>query len=163
LSARYAVKQPSRNQALRWMRRLHDEWGCTTALQFTPGDASNAIYPGSDALGREIMAAAPPYVREVPEGLAAVIGLFGEARTSVIPDSGLMHFAAASPGGVLGLFADSPRISSPLRWGPRGPRASALVAPHAIADLDDATVFAALAPLLARTDLADGRQSIQMR
>ncbi len=163
LSARYAVKQPSRDQALRWMRRLHDEWGCATALQFTPGDASNAIYPGSAGLGQEIMAVAPSYVREVPDGLAAAIGLFGDARTSVIPDSGLMHFAAASPGGVLGLFADPGGLSSPPRWGPRGPRAKVLVAPHAIADLDDATVFAALAPLLDRTDAANERQSTQMR
>jgi hypothetical protein len=28
------------------------------------------------------------------------------------------HFAAASPGGVLGLFADSSSLPSPIQWGP---------------------------------------------
>ena len=148
LSARDAAKQPSQKQVLRWARRFHDDWGCATALQFSPGDASNALYPGSDALARRILAAAPTYVRAIPDGLPAAIGIIGLARTSLLPDSGLMHFAAASPGGVVGLFADTVRLSSPSRWGPRGPRAAALVAPHAIETLDDAAVFAALAPLL---------------
>jgi hypothetical protein len=60
-----------------------------------------------------------------------------------------MHFAAASPGGVLGLFAD-PADSAPAeRWAPRGPRARHLEAARRVADLDDETVFAALMPLLA--------------
>jgi hypothetical protein len=63
-----------------------------------------------------------------------------------------MHFAAASPGGVVGLFADCGRLSSPALWGPRGPRAVTLEAERAVSELDDEAVFAALAPLLtART------------
>jgi ADP-heptose:LPS heptosyltransferase len=147
LSARDASKQPSPEQALRWARRFHDEWGCATALQSSPGDASNALYPGSDALAQRILAAAPTYIARIPDGLPAAIGIIALARTSILPDSGLMHFAAASPGGVLGLFADTERLSSPSRWGPRG-HAVALVAQHAIDALDDAMVFAALTPLL---------------
>jgi len=134
---------------LRWAARLQREWGCATLLQFTPGEAADPLYPGSDALARGILAAAPPHLRGMPDGLPAAIGLIGLARTSVLPDSGLMHFAAASPGGVVGLFADCARLSSPAQWGPRGPRAVALEAERAVADLDDAAVFAALAPLAA--------------
>ncbi len=162
LSARDAAKQPTCEQVLRWAARWHREYGCATALQFTPGDAGNALYPGSDALARSILAVAPDYVRPVPDGLAAAIGLFAWARTSVVPDSGLMHFAAASPGGVLGLFADPGRLSTPERWGPRGPRARALVAPQAIARVDDDAVFAALTPLLAGGD-ADPPHSAKNR
>ena len=152
LSARDAPKVPSREQVLRWAARLQRESGCATLLQFTPGDAGNALYPGSDALAREILAGAPPFLRGTPDGLPAAIGLIWLARTSVLPDSGLMHFAAASPGGVVGLFVDCARLSSPAQWGPRGPRAVALEAHRAVAALDDAAVFAALAPLLtART------------
>ncbi len=147
LSARDAPKVPSAAQVLRWAARLDRAWGCATLLQFTPGDADNALYPGSDALARTILADAPAYLRAMPDGLPAAIGLIGLARASVLPDSGLMHFAAASPGGVVGLFADTGWLSSPARWGPRGPRAVALEAPRAIADLDDAQVFAALESL----------------
>jgi heptosyltransferase-3 len=152
LSARDAPKVPSRDQVLRWAVRLQREAGCATLLQFTPGDAGNPLYPGSDAPARAILAAAPPHLKGMPDGLPAAIGLIHLARTSVLPDSGLMHFAAASPGGVVGLFADCGRLSSPAQWGPRGPRAVALAAERAVADLDDAVVFAALAPLVAVRD-----------
>jgi len=148
LSARDAPKVPSREQVLRWAARLQREAGCATLLQFTPGDAANPLYPGSDALAREILAGAPPYLKGMPDGLPAAIGLIGLARTSVLPDSGLMHFAAASPGGVVGLFADCARLSSPTLWGPRGSRAVTLEADRAVAELDDDVVFATLAPLL---------------
>jgi heptosyltransferase III len=64
------------------------------------------------------------------------------------PDGGLMHFAAASPGGVVGMFADNETLSSPARWKPREPRAVVLPPPRAVGDLDDDAVFGALAPLL---------------
>ena len=66
-----------------------------------------------------------------------------------------MHFAAASPGGVLGLFADPADGSPAARWAPRGARARYLEAPRAIADVDDATIFAALATA-ARARAHDG-------
>ncbi len=148
VSARDAPKVPSAAQVLRWAARLQRDFGCATLLQFTPGDAGNALYPGSATLAAEILAHAPGYLQAMPDGLPAAVGLIALARTAVLPDSGLMHFAAASPGGVLGLFADGGGLSSPARWGPRGPRAVALAAPVAVAGLDDATVFDALAPLL---------------
>jgi ADP-heptose:LPS heptosyltransferase len=148
VSARDAPKVPTADQVLRWAARLRRDWGCATLLQFTPGGVGNALYPGSDALASEILANAPGYLRGLPHGLPTAIGLISLARTSVLPDSGLMHFAAASEGGVVGLFANGGTLSSPARWGPRGPRAVALSAPQAVGDLDDATVFAALARLL---------------
>jgi len=148
LSARDAPKVPSADQVLRWAAHFRREWGCATLLQFTPGNAGNPLYPGSDALATEILGKAPDYLRGMPDGLPAAIGLIALARTSVLPDSGLMHFAAASPGGVVGLFANGAALSSPARWGPRGPRAVALAAPRAASDFDDATVLGALSPLL---------------
>ena len=86
-----------------------------------------------------------PFRGPVPEAL----GLIFHARTSVMPDSGLMHFAAASPGGVLGLFAD-PQDSAPAaRWAPRGAARGMLEARAAVAELDDDEVLERLRPLLA--------------
>ena len=99
VSARDAPKVPSADQVLRWAARLNRDWGCATLLQFTPGDSGNALYPGSDALAGRILANAPDYLRGMPDGLPMAIGLISLARTSLLPDSGLMHFAAASPGG----------------------------------------------------------------
>ena len=115
-----------------------------------------ALYPGSDALATEILGHAPDYLRGMPDGLPAAIGLIALARTSVLPDSGLMHFAAASPGGVVGLFADGGTLSSPARWGPRGPRAVALAAPQAVGDLDDDTVLRRALALAAGLDEING-------
>ena len=86
-----------------------------------------------------------PFRGPIPEAL----GLIFHARTSIIPDSGLMHFAAASPGGVLGLFADPADSAPAARWSPRGPRAAWLEAARRVSELADETVFASLAPLLA--------------
>jgi hypothetical protein len=60
-----------------------------------------------------------------------------------------MHFAAASPGGVLGLFADPAHAGAAARWAPLGPRARFVEAARAVAELADADVYAALAPLAA--------------
>jgi ADP-heptose:LPS heptosyltransferase len=68
----------------------------------------------------------------------------------VFPDSGLMHFAAASPGGVLGLFAETDISPHPDQWGPRGPRAGYLEARKSVAELGDADVFAAIEELMKR-------------
>ena len=148
LSARDAAKVPAVAQVLRWAARLERDHGLVTLLQFTPGDAGNALYPGSEALARQVLERAPARLLGMPDGLPAAIGLIHLARTSILPDSGLMHFGAASPGGVAGLFADCARLASPARWGPRGARAVTLEAPRAVAELDDEAVFAALARLL---------------
>jgi ADP-heptose:LPS heptosyltransferase len=148
ISARAPAMQPSKMQVVRWAQRLHDEYGLATALQSTPGGADNKLYPGSAALARDILAAAPPHLRLMPDGLPAAVGIIDMARTSVLPESGLMHLAAASPGGVVAVWADSALHSTPARWGPLGPRAMVVNAPHAITELQDAAVFAALSLLL---------------
>jgi len=145
LSARLPAMQPTKAQVLRWARRLHDEHGLATALQSTPGGADNQLYPGSEALAHAILAGAPPYLRLMPDGLPAAVGIIDLACTSVLPESGLMHLAAASPGGVLAVWADAALRSTSARWGPLGARAAVLNAPHAIEELDDDDVFAALA------------------
>lgn len=148
LSARDAAKQPSKAQVLRWAEWLYQNWGLATALHYIADDARTPRYPGSATLAKEILASAPSYVLPIPDGLASAIGVIGLARTSIVPDSGLMHFAAASPGGVIALFADTATLASPSRWGPRGPKASVLVAARRIADLDDDAVLSMLAPRL---------------
>jgi ADP-heptose:LPS heptosyltransferase len=150
LGARDPEKQPSATQVLRWATRLHADWGLSTALQFTPGDAGNALYPGSAGLAAEILGAAPPWLKCLPPELPPVVGAIGRARASVLPDGGLMHIAASCLGGVVGLFAQPGRLSDPGRWGPVGPRAKTLTARRAIADLDTDEVLRVLAPLLDR-------------
>ena len=61
---------------------------------------------------------------------------------------GLMHFAATSPGGVLGLFAETDVSPSPTQWGPRGEKARYLVAEKSVDELDDALIYAQLEFLL---------------
>ncbi|MEP7181321.1 MAG: hypothetical protein ABI886_03945 [Betaproteobacteria bacterium] len=149
LSARLPAMQPTMAQVLRWAHRLHDEYGLAIALQSTPGGADNKLYPGSEVLARDILAAAPPFLRLMPDGLPAAVGIIDLARTSVMPESGLMHLAAASPGGVLAVWADAALHSTSARFGPLGPRAVVVNAPHAIAEIGDDALFAALAPRLA--------------
>jgi ADP-heptose:LPS heptosyltransferase len=76
------------------------------------------------------------------------LGLIWNARTSLFPDSGLMHFAAASPGGVLGFFAETDVSPSPKNWAPRGPRATCLEAERSVAELSDDRVFAIVRSLV---------------
>jgi heptosyltransferase-3 len=52
-----------------------------------------------------------------------------------------MHFAAASPGGVLGFFAESDVSPSPVQWAPRGRKAGYLEAGKSVAELPDSLVF----------------------
>jgi hypothetical protein len=59
-----------------------------------------------------------------------------------------MQFGAASPGGVLGLFAGSGISPAPAQWAPRGPRADYLEADKSVAELPEALVYERLARLL---------------
>ena len=115
---------------------------------WTPGTSSNPAYPGDDALAQAVLDQRLSHVHPFRGPIEPALGLIFAAQTSIIPDSGLMHFAAASPGGVVGLFAD-PLDSAPAsRWAPLGPRARHLEAPARIADASDDDLFAELAPLL---------------
>jgi ADP-heptose:LPS heptosyltransferase len=149
LGARRAKKQPEPAQVLRWSEHLWREHGLATVFMWTPGARSARRYPGDDALAQAVLARAPAHLHPFRGPIDQALALIYEARVSILPDSGLMHFAAASPGGVLGLFADPADSAPAQRWAPRGPRAAFLEAPRQVSELSDEAVFAALAPLLA--------------
>jgi ADP-heptose:LPS heptosyltransferase len=146
LGTRRALRQPSTAQILNWTRRWYQSRGLQTVFMWTPGKGSR-LYPGDDAVAAPVLAANRPDIHPFRGPVLEALGLIWAAATSVFPDSGLMHFAAASPGGVVGLFAASP--SWPQRWAPRGPRARWILAPRAVPELPDDELFAALEPLLA--------------
>ena len=148
LGARRAKKQPTTAQILQWTECLRNDFGLDTVFMWTPGASDNPLYPGDDETAAPVLAAARPWIHPFRGPLLPALGLIGQARTSIFPDSGLMHFAAASPGGVLGLFADSTVSPSPLQWGPRGPRASFLDAATSVAELSLDTILGALRPRL---------------
>ncbi len=161
MGARRAKKQPTADQVARWSMRIRELHGLDTVLMWTPGTAGNASYPGDDALAQAVLDRGLAHLHPFRGPIADAVGLIFRARTTLMPDSGLMHFAAASPGGVLGLFAD-PLDSAPAsRWAPLGPNARHLEAATTVADLGDDAILAALAPLLARdrTERADAGAS----
>ena len=151
LGARRPKKQPSTAQVLAWSAHFKQRWGLDSVFMWTPGKSGDPLYPGDDEVAQPVLDAAShghapqlhPFRGPIPEAL----GLVWSARTSLFPDSGLMQFSAASPGGVLGLFASSP--SWPDQWSPRGPRARWLLAPGVVPELQDDEVFDSLEPLLA--------------
>lgn len=148
LGARWPHKQPDAAQVLRWARHWHAQHGLPTVLSWTPGARTNPLYPGDDAIAQAVLAQGLPFVHPYVGSLQEAGALTHDARVTVVPDSGLMHVAAAGPGGVLGLFALGSGMDDAARWHPLSPRARWLVAPDTVAALDDARVFAALAPLL---------------
>jgi ADP-heptose:LPS heptosyltransferase len=149
LGARRAKKQPATEQILRWSERLSREHDLATVFMWTPGARDADRYPGDDEIAAPVVARALHYVHPFRGPISHALGLIFHARTSILPDSGLMHFAAASPGGVLGLFADPDDSAPAARWAPRGARAAWLEAARRVSDLPDEVVFDALAPLLA--------------
>jgi ADP-heptose:LPS heptosyltransferase len=77
---------------------------------------------------------------------------------SLFPDSGLMHFAAASPGGVLGFFAETDVSPHPAHWAPLGRNVDYFDAPRAVADLPDELVLSKVERLLAGSRWQDGQE-----
>ena len=152
LGARRQKKQPSAAQILRWSAQWKSQYGLDTVFSWTPGSADDPLYPGDDALAEPVIAEASlgraPQIHAHRGSLEERLGLIWSARASVFPDSGLMHFAAASPGGVLGLFADIGVSANPAQWAPRGLRARWLAAPKSVAELADEELQRNLAPLL---------------
>jgi hypothetical protein len=65
-----------------------------------------------------------------------------------------MHFAAASPGGVVGLFARAGLGPPPTRWGPRGPRAHVVQAATDIPSEPDDSVLEKIAALVGDRETA---------
>lgn len=148
LGARRAKKQPSAAQILRWADHFFDRYGCETVFMWTPGPSDNALYPGDDAIADPVLAHRHPHIHPFRGAIEPALGLIWHARCSIFPDSGLMHFAAASPGGVVGLFADTSVSPSPKQWGPLGPRARYLEADKSVTELVDVAVFREVDALL---------------
>ena len=148
LGARRQHRQPDAQQVLRWTKSVFDHHGTPTVLVWSPGRRDNPLYPGDDELAEEILRAGHDYILPCQNGLNTVVGLAWLAKTSIFPDSGLMHIASACPGGVIGLFADTQNSSSPEIWGPIGQRQAVLVAPNAVSELADELVLRTIAQQL---------------
>jgi ADP-heptose:LPS heptosyltransferase len=108
---------------------------------WTPGNKKNKAYPGDDELAFEILKDAPQVVIPLRAPLNLTIGVIWLSRKSIFPDSGLMHFAAASPGGVIGLFADTKISPSPQQWGPLGEESDYIEANKTIKELGNNFLF----------------------
>ena len=148
LGARRAKKQPDTAQVLRWSAHLRQAFRLDTVFVWTPGRSDNPLYPGDDDVAGPVLAAGAPQLHPFRGAIEPALGLIWNARASIFPDSGLMHFAAASPGGVVGLFADTSVSPHPDQWGPRGPRARWLEAASSVSELSDADLFAEIEALL---------------
>lgn len=148
LGARRAKKQPTTEQIIRWTRYFHEQWGLKTVFMWTPGASNNPQYPGDDETAQPVLDAQLPWLVPFRGPLKPALGLIFNGRTSLFPDSGLMHFAAASPGGVLGFFAETDVSPAPAQWGPVGPKALWLDAPKAVSQLSDEAVLTKVAQLL---------------
>ena len=152
LGARRAKKQPSTVQVLAWSAQFKRQWGLDTVFMWTPGKSGDPLYPGDDDTATPVVEAAArgqapqiqPFRGPIPEAL----GLIWHARLSLFPDSGLMHFAAASPGGVLGFFAETELSPAPAQWAPRGARADYLEAAKSVSELPEALVYERVGLLL---------------
>jgi ADP-heptose:LPS heptosyltransferase len=133
---------------LAWSGAWKARKGLDTVFMWTPGKPDDPRYPGDDAVAQPVLDARAPHIHPHRGPLAEALGLIWSARTSVFPDSGLMQFAAASPGGVLGLFAESDLSPAPAQWAPRGPRAEWLDASKSVSELPDGAVQERLERLL---------------
>ena len=152
LGARRRKKQPGAAQVLAWSAHFKERWGLDTVFLWTPGRSDDPLYPGDDDVAQPVVEAASlgqaPQLHPFRGPIAEALGLIWSARTSLFPDSGLMHFAAASPGGVLGFFAEADVSPAPAQWAPRGPRALWLEAKRSVEELSDAQVYACVERLL---------------
>ena len=156
LGARRPKKQPSTAQILRWCAHFKESLGLDTVFMWTPGKSDSALYPGDDDVAQPVLDRRVAYIHPFRGPIREALGLIWSARTSLFPDSGLMHFAAASPGGVLGFFAETDVSPSPAQWAPRGPRADYLEARKSVAELEDGIVFARLGKILSEPALPPG-------
>lgn len=155
LGARIANRQPTVPQILRWSAYFKANYGLDTVFTWTPGaGGDNPLYPGDDALAQSVLEVGLPYVHPLrgslsfKESVVKTLGVVWGARFSIFPDSGLMHFAAASPGGVIGLLSDDNLSPQGNQWQPRGPRAGVIEAPHGVPALSDEQLFESINLLL---------------
>jgi heptosyltransferase-3 len=149
LGARRPKKQPTPAQVLAWSAEFRRRWSLDTVFMWTPGKSDDPLYPGDDAIAQPVLDAQSPHIHPFRGPLPEALGLIWSAKTSLFPDSGLMHFAAASPGGVLGLFAEADVSPAPAQWAPRGDKADYVEEPKTIAELPEAKLLERLEKLLA--------------
>jgi ADP-heptose:LPS heptosyltransferase len=147
LGARREKKQASKQQIIETARYVYKKYQIKTILVWTPGDKNNKNYPGDDSLADEILKDAPKEILPLRASLDLTIGVIWLAKKSIFPDSGLMHFAAASPGGVVGLFADTKVSPSPEQWGPLGHKSIYIEAKKSIKELGNNFLYKELSRL----------------
>ena len=135
LGSRREKKQASREQIIETARYVYKRYQMKTVFVWTPGSRNNKNYPGDDELAEKILKNAPKEIIPLRAPLDLTIGVIWLARKSIFPDSGLMHFAAASPEGVIGLFAETNVSPHPKQWGPLGPNSTFIEAKKTIKEL----------------------------
>ena len=135
LGARREKKQASKEQIIATAHYVYKKYQMKTILVWTPGSKNNKDYPGDDELANAILNDAPTQIIPLRAPLDLTIGVIWLARKSIFPDSGLMHFAAASPGGVIGLFAETNISPHPSQWGPLGANSTYIEAKKTIKEL----------------------------
>lgn len=144
INARRVKRKPTFEQIRRWSDHFRAEWGLDTVLMWQPGGWQNRVYPGDDERMEPLLNTMPSYVHPFcHEGsLFPALGIIWSAATSIFPDGGMAHLASVSPGGVLALFAETDISPHPDHWRPYAPQSDYLEAGKAVAELDDAEVFA---------------------
>ena len=135
LGARREKKQASKEQIIETAIYAYNKYKLKTVLVWTPGGKNNKNYPGNDELANDILKNSPKEIIPLRASLDLTIGVIWLAKKSIFPDSGLMHFASASPGGVIGLFADTKVSPNPQQWGPLGLKSTYIEAKKSIKEL----------------------------
>ena len=128
-------KQASKDQVISTAHYVFKKYQMKNILVWTPGSKKNKDYPGDDNIASEILKDAPNIIVPLRAPLDLTIGIIWHSRKSIFPDSGLMHFAAASPGGVIGLFAETSISPHPRQWGPLGSNSKYIEAKKNIKEL----------------------------
>ncbi len=141
LGARREKKQASKEQIIATAQYVFKKYQIKTVLVWTPGYKNNKNYPGDDEIAYQILEDAPKEIIPLRAPLDLTIGVIWLARKSIFPDSGLMHFAAASPGGVIGLFAETNISPHPSQWGPLGINSTYIKAKKNIKELGNKFLF----------------------
>jgi len=135
LGARREKKQASKEQIIETAIYAFKKYKLKTILVWTPGGKNSRNYPGDDDIANNILKSAPKEIIPLRAPLDLTIGVIWLAKKSIFPDSGLMHFASASPGGVIGLFADTRVSPNPEQWGPLGSKSTFIEAKKNIKEL----------------------------
>jgi len=127
LGARRKKKQLSPDQVHSIANYFLNHHNLNTVLMWTPGKSEDPNYPNDEKTANKILSINNniiPFCGPIKQS----VGIIWDAKFSIFPDSGLMHFAACSPGGGLGLFAEVDISPHPNQWGPLGSNSSYLTA-----------------------------------